>query len=133
MNPLMVPTVAGDFMTGALDVSDQPRIGPCDLTEHEERGFDPAIFQSLQQVARRGLYAGAISRRQGGVDAHARRGFNSMVFLYVETQDDRLVVARVSIGSPRRRTPILEMIGHRCLALAGLTTIAAGQTCCFIR
>ena len=52
MHPFMVPSVAGNFVTGTMDFPNQPRLSR-DIADHEERSLNSMFFESFQQVVGR--------------------------------------------------------------------------------
>jgi hypothetical protein len=86
MNPLMIPTVAGNLMAGVADRSNKSRVLFRHFADNEECGFDLGGRQLFENPASRMCEPFAVMSFQFGADAYAMGRFDAIVFFDVEAE-----------------------------------------------
>src|SRR5262249_22796992 len=88
VNPLVVPTMAGHFVSGLVHGADQMRTVFGDLPDNKKSGLDAMFGQLVQQPAGGRFQALAIVLRQRRCNLQSRGRLNAVMFFHVEAEDE---------------------------------------------
>src|SRR5260370_32427829 len=89
VNALMVPAMTGNLMAGVGDSADQAGIVHGNLADDEERRFDVALGQEIEQPARRAVQSVAIVSLQSGRNGQAHCCLDAVVLFNIKAKNYR--------------------------------------------